>query len=114
MSHDSRSARRPLLRRARPEAHMMTLLSIQVSRPRKTKWRRATVTTGIYKEPVAGRIMLRRHNLDGDEQADLRVHGGWDKAVALSRDHFQAQQERHARSTMPPAGGAPVTQPAGR
>lgn len=60
---------------------MMTLLSIQVGRPRKTKWRRATVTTGIYKEPVAGRIMLRRHNLDGDEQADLRVHGGWDKAV---------------------------------
>ncbi len=40
--------------------------------------------------------------------------GGWDKAIALSRDHFQAQQERHARSSMPPAGGPPVTPPAGR
>ena len=40
--------------------------------------------------------------------------GGWDKAIALSRDHFQAQQERHAASTTPPAGGAPVTQRAGR
>ena len=40
--------------------------------------------------------------------------GGWDKAIALSRDHFQAQQERHAASSMPPAGGAPATQPAGR
>jgi uncharacterized protein DUF6931 len=40
--------------------------------------------------------------------------GGWDKAIALSRDHFQAQQERHASSSMPPAGGPSVTQPAGR
>ncbi|HTK53363.1 MAG TPA: hypothetical protein VL308_15845 [Gemmatimonadaceae bacterium] len=40
--------------------------------------------------------------------------GGWDKAIALSRDHFQAQQERHAQISAPPTGGAPVTQPAGR
>ena len=40
--------------------------------------------------------------------------GGWDKAITLSRDHFQAQQERHAVSSMPPAGGPPVTQSAGR
>jgi len=40
--------------------------------------------------------------------------GGWDKAITLSRDHFQAQQERHALITTPPPGGAPVTQPAGR
>ena len=59
----------------------MKLLSIQVGRPRKIQWRRRTVTTGIYKAPVEGRIMLRPHNLEGDEQADLSVHGGWDKAV---------------------------------
>ena len=59
----------------------MKLLSIQVGRPRKVKWRGRMVVTGIHKMPVAGRIMLRRNNLDGDEQADLRVHGGWDKAV---------------------------------
>ena len=40
--------------------------------------------------------------------------GGWDKAVTLSRDYFQAQHERHTRLTAPPAGGTPVTQPAGR
>ncbi len=60
---------------------MKKLLSIQVGHPRQVKWRRRTVTTGIYKEPVAGRIRLRRNNLEGDKQADLRVHGGWDKAV---------------------------------
>jgi MOSC domain-containing protein YiiM len=59
----------------------MKLISIQIGRPRKVKWRLRTVTTGIFKEPVSGRLILRRDNLEGDEQADLRVHGGWDKAV---------------------------------
>jgi len=40
-----------------------------------------TATTGIFKEPVAGRVALRTLNLDGDRQADLTVHGGKDKAV---------------------------------
>jgi MOSC domain-containing protein YiiM len=39
------------------------------------------VTTGIYKEPVKGRVALRTLNLDGDRQADLSVHGGEYKAV---------------------------------
>lgn len=39
------------------------------------------VSTGIFKEPVEGRVMLRQLNLDGDRQADLTVHGGRDKAV---------------------------------
>jgi MOSC domain-containing protein YiiM len=39
------------------------------------------VTTGIFKQPVSGRVVLRKLNLDGDRQADLTVHGGEDKAV---------------------------------
>jgi len=39
------------------------------------------VTTGIFKEPVKGRVALRKLNLDGDRQADLTVHGGEHKAV---------------------------------
>ena len=39
------------------------------------------VSTGIFKEPVNGRVMLRTLNLDGDRQADLSVHGGPEKAV---------------------------------
>jgi MOSC domain-containing protein YiiM len=34
------------------------------------------VRTSIFKEPVAGRVAIRRLNLEGDEQADLKVHGG--------------------------------------
>ena len=41
------------------------------------------VSTGIFKEPVTGRVMLRTLNLDGDRQADLTVHGGPEKAVYL-------------------------------
>jgi MOSC domain-containing protein YiiM len=41
------------------------------------------VSTGIFKEPVAGRVMVRTLNLDGDRQSDLSVHGGPEKAVYL-------------------------------
>jgi MOSC domain-containing protein YiiM len=57
--------------------------------PREATWRRQTVTTGIYKEPVAGQVMLRTLNLDGDTQADLTVHGGISKAVyAYPSEHY--------------------------
>jgi MOSC domain-containing protein YiiM len=61
----------------------MKLVAVQVGRPRTVWWRGKPVPTGIYKEPVAGRIMLYRSNLDGDQQADLTVHGGPNKAVYL-------------------------------
>ncbi len=49
--------------------------------PREVKWHGRMVTTGIFKEPVRGRVTLRKLNLDGDRQADLTVHGGEHKAV---------------------------------
>lgn len=71
----------------------MKLVSVQVGRPRTVRWRGKAVITGIYKEPVAGRIMLRRFNLDGDQQADLTVHGGWDKAVYVyPSEHYPIWQ----------------------
>jgi MOSC domain-containing protein YiiM len=59
----------------------MRVLSVNVGLPREVTWRGKPVRTGIYKEPVTGRVPLRRLNLDGDRQADLRVHGGRHKAV---------------------------------
>lgn len=67
----------------------MKLISVNTGLPREVNWKGQTVTTGIFKEPVAGRIALRRLNLDGDRQADLSVHGGLDKAVYLyPREHY--------------------------
>lgn len=59
----------------------MKIVSVNVGRPRLLSWKGATFSTGIFKAPVPGRVMLRRTNLDGDRQADLSVHGGPDKAV---------------------------------
>jgi MOSC domain-containing protein YiiM len=59
----------------------MKLVSLNAGLPRNVMWHGRTVTTGIYKEPVEGRVALRKLNLDGDRQADLSVHGGEYKAV---------------------------------
>ena len=59
----------------------MKIISLNVGLPREVSWHGRIVTTGIFKEPVAGRVMMRKLDLDGDRQADLTVHGGEYKAV---------------------------------
>jgi MOSC domain-containing protein YiiM len=59
----------------------MKLISVNTGLPREVTWHGRIVTTGIFKEPVKGRVALRKLNLDGDRQADLTVHGGVHKAV---------------------------------
>jgi MOSC domain-containing protein YiiM len=59
----------------------MRIVSINVGRPRQIPWQGQLVQTSIFKSPVAGRVRVKRHNLDGDEQSDLTVHGGVNKAV---------------------------------
>src|ERR1700724_541562 len=63
------------------EPRKMELVSLNVGLPREVAWRGTKTTTAIYKQPVAGRVTLRKLNLDGDRQADLTVHGGEFKAV---------------------------------
>jgi MOSC domain-containing protein YiiM len=59
----------------------MKIASLNVGLPREITWHGQLVTIGIFKEPVAGRVALRKLNFDGDRQADLTVHGGKYKAV---------------------------------
>ena len=67
----------------------MKVLSVNVGSPREVTWQGKRVTTGIFKEPIQGRVMMRRLNLDGDQQADLTVHGGVSKAVyAYPSEHY--------------------------
>ena len=68
----------------------MKLISVNVGLPRVVMSNGDAVSTGIFKEPVAGRVMLRTLNLDGDRQADLSVHGGPSKAVyAYPSEHYE-------------------------
>lgn len=59
----------------------MKIISLNVGLPRLVLRDGEPVSTGIFKEPIAERVMMRTLNLDGDRQADLSVHGGPSKAV---------------------------------
>ncbi|MGA8005389.1 MAG: MOSC domain-containing protein, partial [Burkholderiales bacterium] len=67
------------------------LLAVSVGLPREHSWRGHAVRTGIWKEPVSGRRMVRRLNIDGDGQGDLRGHGGVNRAVLV----YQLESYRH-------------------
>jgi MOSC domain-containing protein YiiM len=67
----------------------MKLISLNVARPRLVVYKGATISTGIFKEPITGPLQLSSLNLDGDRQADLSVHGGPHKAVyAYPSEHY--------------------------
>jgi len=59
----------------------MRIISLNVGKPQLVIVNDQPVSTGIFKEPIADRVMLRTLNLEGDRQADLSVHGGPYKAV---------------------------------
>ncbi len=59
----------------------MRVVSLSVGLPREVEWEGKTVLTSIFKQPVDRRLRVTRLNVEGDEQSDLTVHGGVDKAV---------------------------------
>jgi MOSC domain-containing protein YiiM len=68
----------------------MDIISLNVGLPRLVLRNDEPVSTGIFKEPVDGRIKLKTLNFDGDRQADLSVHGGPYKAVYLyPSEHYE-------------------------
>jgi MOSC domain-containing protein YiiM len=67
----------------------MKIVSISVGGPRQVEWRGRSVETSIFKAPVAGRVHVGRLNIEGDQQSDLSVHGGVEKAVyAYPSEHY--------------------------
>ena len=75
----------------------MKLISVNVGLPREIVYKGRSITTGIFKAPVAGRVRARRLNLDGDRQADLTVHGGAEKAVYV----YPAEHYAYWRNELP-------------
>src|SRR2546430_5386663 len=83
-------------------AHPMKLISVNTGLPREVTWHGRTVTTGIFKQPVDGRVVLRKLNLVGDRQADLTVHGGAYKAVyCYPLVHYEYWRGELPRRTLP-------------
>lgn len=80
----------------------MRVISVNVGLPREIIYKGKLVTTGIFKEPVEGRIKLRTLNLDGDRQADLSVHGGPSKAVyAYPSEHYEYWRAEFSELDLP-------------
>lgn len=68
----------------------MKVVSLSVGLPREVEWQGRTVLTSIYKAPVDRRLRVTTLNFEGDEQSDLTVHGGVDKAVyAYPSEHYE-------------------------
>src|SRR5580698_8890734 len=75
------------------------LLAISVGLPREHAWRGRVVRTGVLKEPVMGRRMVRRLNIEGDGQGDLKGHGGERRAVYVYQmDSYRYWQNHLGRN----------------
>jgi MOSC domain-containing protein YiiM len=80
----------------------MKLLSVNVGLPREIEWKGKIVRTSIFKAPVTGRVKVTKLNLEGDQQSDLAVHGGIDKAVYVyPSEHYLFWREELPGTDLP-------------
>ncbi len=76
----------------------MKLVSVNVGLPREVEFNGRTISTGIFKSAVEGPVQMEPLNLEGDGQADLKVHGGIHKAVyAYPYEHYATWQDELGR-----------------
>ena len=80
----------------------MRVLSVNVGLPKRVPYQRGTVSTAIFKEPVAERIRVRATGLDGDRVGDPRVHGAPMKAVyGYPSEHYAFWSREFPEMTLP-------------
>ena len=78
---------------------MPTLLSLQIAQARRVQINGRAILTAIHKLPVSGPVLVKPLGLAGDDQADLSVHGGLDKAVyAYPSEHYPFWQATRAQA----------------
>lgn len=77
---------------------MATLIAVNVGMPQDVPWRGRITHTGVWKRPVTGPRTVRRLNVDGDGQGDLKGHGGPHRAVLVYQlDSYRYWQEHLER-----------------
>jgi MOSC domain-containing protein YiiM len=82
----------------------LKVVSLNVGLPREVEWDGQTIVTSIFKEPVDRRLRVTTLNFEGDEQSDLTVHGGVDKAVyAYPSEHYDEWRRELPEVEFPPA-----------
>ena len=64
-------------------------MSVNTGRVRQLEWRGRTYSTAFIKEPLLSVASIGFDGMRGDEQADITVHGGRDKAIyAYPSEHY--------------------------
>ena len=87
-----------------------SVYSVNVGTVRTIQYRGRTIRTGIFKNPVAGRVLVNGVNLQGDAQADRKVHGGTDMAVyAYTMEDYAWWQGDLGRAISPGEFGENLT-----
>ena len=80
----------------------MRVLSLSVGLPREVEWHGQMVLTSIFKKPVDRRLRVTTLNFEGDEQSDLAVHGGVDRAVyAYPSEHYEYWRKAIPQADLP-------------
>ena len=83
-------------------APVMQVISVNVGQPKEVVWKGRKVMTGIFKEPVEGRVAVGRLNIEGDRQADLTVHGGPEQAIyAYPAEYYHFWREQFPEIELP-------------
>jgi MOSC domain-containing protein YiiM len=80
------------------------LVAVSTGLPREVDWQGRTVRTSIWKTPMAGPVRVSELGLEGDEQSDLAVHGGPEKAVYVYPAEHYAFWREELRGTPLPWG----------
>lgn len=88
----------------------MRIETVAVGQPRVVEWRGRRVRTSIFKTPLPGAARIVRHNVEGDRQADPRVHGGEHKAVyAYAAESYDWWRQALGRELEPANFGENLT-----
>ena len=86
------------------------LVSVNIGQPRPVPYRGRQTKTSIFKEPVEGRLEIKGVNVEGDVQADLKVHGGRDKAIySYASEDYEWWTEELGSPTGPGTFGENLT-----
>ena len=80
----------------------MNVVAISVGGPQEVEWRGRRVQTSIFKTPVSRRVRVARDNVEGDQQSDLSVHGGREKAVYVyPAEHYDFWRRELPEAELP-------------
>lgn len=87
-----------------------SVVAVNVGQVRTVEWRGQTITTGIFKSPIAGRVIIQGVNVVGDDQADRVHHGGAVRSVyAYALEDYTWWRRELGRDMLPGEFGENLT-----